>query len=260
MKSLFQKILSIYKKYRYPQTSHKNNAYKNFSENRGKTVILVPVSSYIEPSVDESLRCLEKMGFTVWRKYGWSAIDQGRCAIAQEALDAGFEYLFWIDADVAFFSYDVCKVLSLNLPFVTAPYSVKGWPSLTTEFIDKDIILGEKGGLYPIKYGATGFMCTHRSVYEGIAEKLNLNKVKIWGGQHIAYPFFFPIIENGEYLGEDFAFCKRARDAGFELFCDTRIRLSHVGKYSYSFQFLQNGLKDEPSSIKYKQSKKFQYS
>lgn len=257
MINFFKKILGIYKKAKTPQYS---NSYSVFSKNRSKSVILVPVSNHIEPAVDESLRTLETMGFTVWRRYGWSAIDQGRCAIAQEALDAGFEYLFWIDADVAFFPYDVCKILSLNLPFVTAPYSVKGWPSLTTEFIDKDIILGEKGGLYPIKYGATGFMCTHRSVYEGIAEKLNLNKVKIWGGQHIAYPFFFPIIENGEYLGEDFAFCKRAKEAGFDLLCDTRIRLSHVGKYSYSFQFLQNGLKDEPSSIKYKQSEKFQYS
>jgi hypothetical protein len=259
MKSLFQKILSIYKKYRCPRTSHKNNSYKNFSENRGKTVILVPVSSYIEPSVDESLRCLEKMGFTVWRKYGWSAIDQGRCAIAQEALDAGYEYLFWVDADVAFYPYDVCKMISLGLPFVTAPYSVKGWPSLTTEFYDKNISLGEGGGLYKIKYGATGFMCVHRSVYEKIAQKLNLKKVKIWGGQYEAYPFFFPIIENEEYLGEDFAFCKRARDAGFELFCDTRIRLSHIGKYSYSYEFLKSGVKDEPSSVKYIQSSGLKY-
>lgn len=259
MISLFRKILSFYKraKIKAPQYS---NSYSIYEKNKSRSVILVPVSSYIEPGVDEALRTLEKMGFTVWRKYGWSAIDQGRCAIAQEALDAGFEYLFWVDADVAFFPYDVCKVLSLNLPFVTAPYSVKGWPSLTTEFIDKDIVLGEKGGLYPIKYGATGFMCTHRSVYEKIIEKFNLSKVKIWGGQYEAYPFFFPIIHEGEYLGEDFAFCKRARDAGFNLVCDTRIRLSHIGRYSYSYEFLKTGLKEEPKSITYHQPQNIQYS
>ena len=69
-------------------------------QNPKSTVILMPVASHIEPSVDDALRKLENMGYTVWRKYGFSAIDQGRCVIAQEALDAGFEHLFWIDSDV----------------------------------------------------------------------------------------------------------------------------------------------------------------
>ena len=71
------------------------------AKSKSSTVILVPVGHHIEPAVDDALRKLESMGYTVWRKYGWSAIDQGRCAMAQEALDAGFEHLFWIDADVA---------------------------------------------------------------------------------------------------------------------------------------------------------------
>ena len=43
---------------------------------KAKTIILVPVGSHIEPACDEALRQLEKDGIKVYRKYGFSAIDQ----------------------------------------------------------------------------------------------------------------------------------------------------------------------------------------
>jgi hypothetical protein len=214
-------------------------------------IILVPVAHSIEPAVDDALRVLESLGYTVRRQYGFSAIDQGRCVMAQEALDAGYEHLFWIDADVAFWPYDVEKVINSGLPFLSAPYSVKGWPSLTTEFFDKEIMLGEAGGLYEIKYAATGFMYTHRSVYEAVVRSENLKRVRIWGGKYEVYPYFLPLILDNEYIGEDFAFCHRVRQAGIKLFCDTRIRLAHIGKYSYSFSFLRDGVTANPASVSY---------
>ncbi len=226
----------------------------------GSVVILVPVGHHIEPAVDEALRKLESFGYTVWRKYGWSAIDQGRCAMAQEALDKGFEHLFWIDADVAFWPYDVQKIINHKLQFVSAPYSVKGWPVLTTQFKDKNVKLGENGGLYEVNYAATGFMYTHRSVYEKIAKDLNMEKVKIWGGQYNVYPYFFPILIDGEYLGEDFAFCHRLKQVGIPLYSDTTVKLSHIGKYSYSYEFLNSGLKEEPTSVNYVQDDDLKFS
>jgi GT2 family glycosyltransferase len=38
------------------------------------------------------------------------------------------------------------------------------------------------------------------------------------------------------YLGEDFAFSERARQAGFDIVADTRVRLHHIGKYAYSWE------------------------
>lgn len=240
---LFQKIRSTNKakiNTMFPQEVKPNSV-----------VILVPVAHSIEPAVDEALRKLESFGYTVRRKYGFSAIDQGRCVMAQEALDDGFEHIVWIDADVAFWPYDVEKLIKSGLQFASAPYSVKGWPALTTEFIDNKVVLGEKGGLYEIKYAATGFMYTHRSVYEAIVAKEKMQRVKIWGGQYEVYPYFYPLLINGEYLGEDFAFCHRIRHAGIKLYCDTRIKLAHIGKYSYSFAFLENGVSKEPKSVSY---------
>jgi hypothetical protein len=251
---MFSYIISLFNRLRVTnQTKVDQILSQNSNVKSGSVVILVPVAHHIEPAVDDALRKLESFGYTVWRKYGWSAIDQGRCAMAQEALDQGFEHLFWIDADVVFWPYDVEKIIKHGLKFVSAPYSVKGWPVLTTEFKDKQIKLGEEGGLYEVNYSATGFMYTHRSVYEKMAKELKMEKVKIWGGQYNVYPYFYPLLVDGEYLGEDFAFCHRLRQTGIKLFCDTTVRLSHIGKYSYSYNFINTGLTEEPKSVIYNQ-------
>lgn len=247
---MFSYIKSLFNRFVVKNNQQSTSSFQNKIK-KDSVVILVPVAHHIEPSVDESLRKLESMGYTVWRKYGWSAIDQGRCAIAQEALDNGYEHLVWIDADVAFWPYDIEKIINRKLPFVSAPYTVKGWPSLTTDFVDKKVELGEKGGLYEINYGATGFMYTHHSVYEKMVKDLKMEKVKIWGGQYNVYPYFYPMLIDGEYLGEDFAFCRRLRQIGIKLYCDTTIRLAHIGKYSYSYDFINRGPKEEPKNVTY---------
>lgn len=252
--NIFSYIKNLFTQLRNKNQLKVEQIFSKIPYNPGSVVILVPVSHHIEPATDEALRKLESMGYTVWRKYGWSAIDQGRCAIAQEALDAGYEHLFWIDADVAFWPYDVEKIIKLGLPFVSAPYSVKGWPVLTTQFKDTNVVLGEGGDLYEVNYAATGFMYTHRSIYEKMVNDLQLQKVKIWGGQYNVYPYFYPLLVDGEYLGEDFAFCNRLKQVGITLYSDTRVKLAHIGKYSYSFGFLDNGVIDEPNNVKYTQT------
>lgn len=226
-------------------------------EDKNKTIILVPVGSHIESDCDESLRRLEKDGIRVYRKYGFSAIDQGRCVMAQQAINENYEHLLWIDSDISFDVNDVYKIINRNkngeYPFVTAAYPVKGWPVLTTKFSDchDKIYFGKDGGLYKVDHSATGFMYTHVSVYENIKLKYDLKPVNIWGGQYQVHPWFFPMIINNDYVGEDFAFCERAKKSGINIFCDTTIRLSHIGKHSYSFNFLTNPLpiNNEPESI-----------
>jgi hypothetical protein len=38
------------------------------------------------------------------------------------------------------------------------------------------------------------------------------------------------------YLGEDYAFCERARQAGIPIIVDTRIRLFHLGDYPFGWE------------------------
>lgn len=218
----------------------------------GKCVILVPVAHHIEPACDEALRELEKRGYVVWRKYGYSAIDQGRCLMAQAALAAGFDELLWIDADVAFWHWDVDRIRSHGKSIVAAAYPVKGWPVMTIEPMTRDPIAfgGDDTKLVPLRYAATGFLYTHARVYHRIAHFCQLEPVLIWG-QYRALPWFYPILKDGEYLGEDFAFCHRAREAGHEIFLDPSIRLAHIGRHSYSWAFVDGGPRVEPDRLVY---------
>jgi hypothetical protein len=56
-------------------------------------------------------------------------------------------------------------------------------------------------------------------------------------------PFFMPMVveQSGpppkfSYLADDFAFCHRARGAGYKIFADTTIRLGHIGRYAYTWE------------------------
>jgi hypothetical protein len=38
------------------------------------------------------------------------------------------------------------------------------------------------------------------------------------------------------YLAEDYAFCERARQCGYKIWADTRVRLTHIGSYAYTWE------------------------
>ena len=67
-----------------------------------KRVILVPANYGVEPECERSLGQLERLGYPVWRVPGFANIDQCRNELTTQAVNRGFEELFWIDADVAF--------------------------------------------------------------------------------------------------------------------------------------------------------------
>ena len=195
-------------------------------------IILVPVAHTIEPDCGAALRSLEKLGYPVWRCYGFSAIDQGRNVMAQTALDKGYRELMWVDSDVIFQTSDVEQLRRKNLPISCGIYGLKdgsGRPAA-------DLTNSKPAGTNLLQIGlvGAGFLHTRREVYEQIAEKLKLPKCT---GRHCSYhPYFLPTVENRQYLGEDFAFCRRATDCGFKIVADTSLRLGHVGKQVHRWQ------------------------
>ena len=69
--------------------------------NRQKCAVTVPANYGIELECERSLVQLERQGYPVWRILGFANIDQCRNEVATEALNRGFDEIFWIDADIA---------------------------------------------------------------------------------------------------------------------------------------------------------------
>jgi hypothetical protein len=208
-----------------------------------KCVILTPVAHHIEPDCDKALRELEKRGYQVWRVWGYSAIDQGRCQMATDALREGFDELMWIDADTGFDPDVIDRLRSHDLPIVCGICAKKNQRAIAAYVLPEteQLVFGEGGGLVELFYGGTGFLYTRREVYERIQKLQNLPICNVWEGQgKPTIPYFLPMIvpwRGGQwYLAEDFAFFERARRAGFKIMADTTIRLKHFGNYGFQWE------------------------
>lgn len=206
-----------------------------------KTVVLVPVANTIEPECEASLSKLRARGFKVRVYRGASAIDQARNTMAYDALKDGFEKLLWIDADIGFEAEAIDRLLSHDLPFVCGIYAKRGGRSIACNVLPgtKELVFGQDGGLVEILYAAGGFCLVDASVYHQIREKLALPTCNAQFGNPVV-PYHLPMVaESAEgpwYLAEDYAFCERARQAGFQIWADTRIRLRHIGRYAYQWE------------------------
>lgn len=206
-----------------------------------RCVILVPIGGRIEPACDKALCELEARGFPVRRVYGYSAIDQGRNAMATRALDDGFAELMWVDSDIGFDAADVDRLRAHDLPFCCAIYPKKGPRSFAFNFRPEttSVKFGKHGGLLEIDRAGFGFTHTRREVYEDIVRVEQLPSCNELFGERMV-PFFLPMIVadtvGHSYLAEDFAFCERARRAGVKIMADTRIRLWHIGSYAYGWE------------------------
>jgi hypothetical protein len=203
--------------------------------------VLVPYYSHIERACEEGLRELERQGYPVRRKGGYAAIDHVRNKLATEALLEGFEETMWIDADVAFEPDAVRRLRRRRLPIVTGVCPKKGKQELALRLLPgtKKLVFGKRGGLTEIMYAGTGFLHVRRLVYERIQCDLNLPVCNERFPRPLI-PFFHPlIVDDGEgpwYLGEDWSFCERARQCGFQIMADTSIRLWHIGDYRYGWE------------------------
>jgi len=204
-------------------------------------VVLVPVAGTIEPECDASLQKLRAKGIKVRVYRGSSAIDQARGIMVSDALRDGFTELLWVDSDIAFEPSDVEQLLDSNEPFVCGLYAKKGVRGLTCHALPgtTEISMGELGGLTEILYAAGGFTLVRGSVYSTIKEKLALPVCNEQFGTPFV-PYYQPMVKDTDkgpwYLAEDFAFSERARQAGFHVMADTRIRLRHIGRYAYQWE------------------------
>jgi hypothetical protein len=217
-----------------------------------RCVILVPAGRSIEPHCDFSLRQLEAQGYTVRRLYGFAQIDVARNRLAAEAIADGFEELMWIDSDIAFEPRSVQRLRLHGLPIVAGLYPKKIEKAWASQFLpdQRTLTLGEGGGLIEVLYAAAGFLLVRRQVFLDVQRHEQLPACS-WEGGPATTPFFLPmVITSGGahiYLGEDFAFCERARRCGFKIIVDTTIRLQHIGIYGYSWEDVGGGLPRYPS-------------
>lgn len=208
-----------------------------------RCVVLVPYLTHVEPACERGLHELERRGLEVRRYPSTAAVDRTRSEMATQALQDGFDELLWIDSDIVFEPDDVARLRSHDRPIVAGVYAKKGNGGLAVylEANARELRMGEGGGLTAVRYVGMGFFLVRRAVFVDIAQTFALPPCNTAFGPPVV-PYFLPMVAADAtaggywYLGEDYAFCERARQAGHAVAVDSAIRLGHVGSYIYGWE------------------------
>jgi len=187
-----------------------------------------------------------------------SLVTHGRNLLTAGFLDSGFDYMLFVDADVAFKPEAVMRMLVPKKDIICTPYRIKNKPEISeyaVKFKDpKDINILE-WDLVEIEEGPAGLMMIHRRVYERLMDKhpelkINFDKPtrekmnKEIGAMEDAiarymYNFWDTTfnLETGEWKGEDLSFCNRATDAGFKIYANLDSWTTHHGSWGWKGRF-----------------------
>jgi len=207
---------------------------------------------------------------------GESLITRARNLIANAFLRRNdCTHLLFIDADIGFPGDAALRYLRSDKDVVCGVYPVKYLDveklrRLPDKLSDDDAVSSAlmytvklqdgavqvKNGLVPVEYGPAGFMMIKRQVFLKMAEaypQLRYHNSFVNSGDktYDNWAFFDTAIdpENGDYLPEDYAFCKRWRAIGGEIYADVLSHFTHSGTCDYMGDYptyLKNAMESDP--------------
>jgi hypothetical protein len=186
-----------------------------------------------EAIADLRVQCLKRgIAFRRFYNKGSSVLCKNRNALTQTALDAGADYILWVDGDIAFRADDVFRLMDWNKAIIAgaAQKRTHKWGEPGAMMLDGDLVRDAEG-LLNVRRVGTGFLLVRAEVYrrmadEGLApEYFTRDGAK--GELRMHKWFWFDVDADGYDVGEDYYFCNQAKRLGYECFVDPDVRLSH---------------------------------
>ena len=206
-----------------------------------------------------------KVSFIV--RGGDSLITRMRNSIVAEVLtDETYTHLLWIDADIGFEPEAIVRLLLADRDVACGLYPLKKivWPETLPEAMSHPEFEAlythypynpvhnariDDEGFIEVLDAPTGFMLIKREVFAKLVDAypgLQFKPDHMLGLEGVAekianyhYRFFDVMTEeNGRYLSEDYAFCRRWQNIGGKVVIDVTSNLSHQGGHLYTGNFL----------------------
>jgi hypothetical protein len=218
---------------------------------------------YMRAVLDLQAACVERgIALTIDLTAGDALITRARSIFAAKFLASDATHLFFVDADIGFTPDQVFRLLDTDRDVAGGIYPTKGvdWDKAraaaqagradlmaasvgyVVRFIpspDNSVEVDEEG-FAPVAYVGNGFMLLKRCAVQRVADahpELRASLRDFAGcGVEEAVMIFESMIEpeTGRHLSEDYAFCRRWRDLGGEIFADFHSRLTHVGPFAFT--------------------------
>lgn len=193
-----------------------------------KYLIAIPCLDSIPTPTVASLISMRRVGASKVSFLANSLVYDARNMLAAEALDTGAERILWLDSDMVF-DVNLMQMLAKDMDeghdYVTALYFRRHIPTSPVLYKSVDVVKTDDGmrgktevykdyprnTLFPIAGSGFGAVMTSAEIVKAVYDA-----------------FGYPFAPMPGVLGEDLSFCWRARQLGYELFCDSRIKARHV--------------------------------
>lgn len=205
-----------------------------------KILIAVPCMDQVAAPFAHSLATLTSYGIkdtqiSVWFNLG-SLIYTSRNEIAKRALEQEADLVMWFDSDMIFPPDTLARMvkhIDEGADMVTGIYYRRTPPFTPTIFKTMDISVEMGAAKWeefdeipnePFEVEACGFGCV-------------LMKTELFASVFSKFEQMFSPIGN---VGEDIAFCWRAKECGYKILCDPSIALGHVGHTVITKEFFDN--------------------
>jgi hypothetical protein len=187
---------------------------------------------------------------TLINRHGDELIERARSIAATRfLLETDADVLFSLDSDISFSAEQVFQVCeqAMTHSIVGGLYPTRSTTRCRPAFQllpDVPVIVGDDPTPIPVRSVGTGFLATHRRVFEAILQATGMQLQQCEGDRPF-YPFYFPMVRprgaTWEWVGEDFSFNHRAADAGFKTYLNPAVRLKHYGERAFEFADIAPG-------------------
>ena len=154
-------------------------------------------------------------------------IVEAREQLVKVFLQGNADYLLFVDSDMMWGKDAIFKLLEADKDIITGLITNRrqGQTQRAICYVRADDVvvwikdLPSETELFQIDACGTAFMLIKRKVLETLG-----------------YDCFDRIIVDGKKSGfqEDVNFCIRAKDKGFQIWCDPQVKVGHVGRYIYT--------------------------
>jgi len=193
---------------------------------------------------------------------GEALITRGRSRLAASFLAySQATHILYIDADIGFPPSQVFRLLDADKDVIAAVCPLKkiDWEKVRAAAKADVADLQAQGigyvvrflptptnsvevenGIAKVAYGGTGFLMIRREAMQRLVDGYPQLRAKMGDMADSLAPeatmIFDTMIEpeTGQYLSEDYAFCRRWRDLGGDIWADLSARLTHVGHAAYT--------------------------
>lgn len=191
-----------------------------------KIMLAVPCMDQVPTQFCQSLALLQKVGECTLTMQAGSLIYTSRNNLATKAIQAEADYVLWLDSDMVFAPDTLARMLDTaverDIDILTGLY-FRRVPPYSPVLFDRldikknDVCSWSEFETIPeelFEVGGCGFGCVlvNTEVFLSVQSQFN--------------NMFSPLGNNGE----DVAFCWRARQCGYKIWCDPSIICGHIGK------------------------------